>query len=173
MQRLATALAIVAAVSGGCTITRTVQRPERVEDIPALYTKHRFHMTLLHQRPEGATSAVPPTLGMVASADPGDEGPPIGDISNLRGYEVKRRGLGALEGLALGTVLGFVGGALIGLSMGSDGPCEPNDTHFACIRFDAEEKALLIGGTGAIGGHALGAIIGALVGHTDRYVFSP
>ena len=159
----------------GCTTTRTIRRPETAEEFQALVWKKRDHITLLHASPQGATSPVPEALALVPPAPlapESDASVALVDVSNLRGYEVKRRGLGALEGLGLGTLFGFMGGALIGLAMGSDRPCEPNDTHFGCIRFDASEKALLIGGAGAIGGHALGPLIGAAVGHTDRYIFS-
>jgi hypothetical protein len=172
MTRLLSAFVVGACLVAGCTTTRTIRRPETVEELQSLVWKKREHITLLYGDPEGAASSVPASLALAPQPAEGDAGAPPVDLSNLRGYEVKRRGMGALEGLGLGTLFGFIGGAVIGLAMGSDGPCEPNDTHFGCVRFGAGEKALLIGGMGAIGGHALGPLIGAGVGHTDRYVFS-
>jgi hypothetical protein len=94
---------------------------------------------------------------------------PLAGPSNVRGYELKRRGLGGFEGLAIGTLLGFVAGAVIGLAVTSDDPpCE--DPHL-CVRFASRQKALLAGGLGAALGLVIGRQIGADIGHTDRYLF--
>jgi hypothetical protein len=171
MQRLAHALALTAALLAGCTTTRYAQRPARIEEIAPLHTKARFHMTWLHVSPEGATSPVPTTLQMVPDAD--GESVPLGDLagglSNVRGYEIKRRGVGALEGLALGVVIGFIGGAVLGAAAGDDSKCDPD---YPCVRFTSSDLAFLFGGIGAFGGSLVGPVIGSLVGHTDRTLFT-
>ena len=170
MRPFISILAVGACLFAACTTTRTVRRPETAAELESMVWKKRTHITLLYGVPEGATSAVPESLATLRGAPDADAGVPLVDLSNLRGYEVKRRGVGALEGLGLGTLIGFVGGALIGLAMGSDPPCVNVD--YPCIGFTASDKALFIGGMGAIGGHAIGPLIGAVVGHTDRYVFA-
>jgi hypothetical protein len=163
-------LAVGACLFSACTTTRTIRRPETLEELESMVWKKRAHITLLQRVPEGATMPVPePLAALVVPAD--DDGAvPLVDLSNLRGYEVKRRGVGALEGLGIGTLIGFLGGALIGLAQGDSPPCVNVD--YPCFGFTAWDKAIFFGGMGGIGGHALGPIIGALIGHTDRYVFS-
>ena len=171
MRRFISILAVGACVFAGCTTTRTIRRPETADQLEAMVWKKRDHITLLYGVPEGATSAVPRSLAVLRGAPDADSGVRLVELSNVRGYEVKRRGLGALEGLGIGTILGFVGGALIGLAMGSDPSCNNSD-HHGCIDFTSSDKALFIGLAGAVAGHAIGPLIGAAVGHTDRYVFS-
>jgi len=172
MRRFISTLAVGACLIAGCTTTRTVRRPETIAELESMVWKKRTHISLLLAAPEGATLSVPePLTAFAGPPDDGDAGVPLVDLPNLRGYEVKRRGLGALEGLGIGTVIGFVAGALIGLATGDDSPCQNGD-HDPCIRFTSSDMALFIGGIGAVAGHALGPVIGAAVGHTDRYIFS-
>jgi hypothetical protein len=172
MRRFISTLAVGACLFAACTTTRTVRRPETIAELESMVWKRRTHISLLLAAPEGATLSVPePLTAFAGPPDYGDAGVPLVDLPNLRGYEVKRRGLGALEGLGIGTVIGFVAGALIGLATGDDSPCQNGD-HDPCIRFTSSDMALFIGGIGAVAGHALGPLIGAAVGHTDRYIFS-
>ena len=166
MHRLAHTLAFAAALLTGCTSTRYVPRPARIDDIPPLHTKARFHMIWLHAPPEGATSPVPTMPAIVPDADA--ESVPLGDLSNLRGYEIKRRGVGALEGLGLGVLIGLIGGVLIGASSG-DSKCAPDSE---CVGITSSDLALFFGAIGAFGGSLVGPVIGSLVGHTDRTLFT-
>lgn len=83
---------------------------------------------------------------------------------------------GAIEGGALGVLLGFGVGTVSGIMAGDDPPCveiEGNDTWdcLFVVEFTAEEKAGIRGTLLGIGGLITGAMIGALVGHkyVDRY----
>jgi len=171
MKRRASGLALAATLLAGCTTTRQIQRPQTLEQFAPRVSRNRGAITLLYERPEGARSPVPPAL--VAPAEgprAGDEGAPVLDLLNLRGYEVKRRGLGSLEGLGVGILLGALVGAAIGAGMGSDQPCNGMD---GCnLSFSGSDKALALGFVGALGGFLVGPPIGLLIGHTDRYVFT-
>ncbi len=171
MKRRASTLALAACLLAGCTVTHQIQRPQTLEQFAPTVSRNRAAITLLHERPAGATSAVPPALLAPADGprDGGDGAPPL-DLSNLRGYEVKRRGLGALEGLGLGILVGALAGAMIGLAAGDDAVC--NGTDNCPDGLPATTKAIGLGLFGALGGLLVGPPIGLLVGHTDRYVFS-
>ena len=171
MKRRASALALAATLFGGCTITHQVRRPRTIEQLAPLVSRNHAAITLLHERPEGARSAVPPALSAPAEspADGGEVAPPL-DLSNLRGYEVKRRWPGALEGLGLGILAGALVGAAIGGSIGSDPPCNGMD---GCVEgFSGSDWAVAFGVVGALAGSVIGSLTGLLAGHTDRYVFS-
>ncbi|HWJ56090.1 MAG TPA: hypothetical protein VNR90_07715, partial [Vicinamibacterales bacterium] len=142
MRRLATTFGLAAALAGGCTTTRYVQRPQAVEEIRPLYTRARFHMTLVHERPAGATSVAPTTLTLARDPMAVEGAVPLVDLSNLHGYKIKRRGLGALEGLGLGTLIGAMGGAAIGAAAGDNSMCEVDS---ACIKFRSSELAMFFG----------------------------
>jgi hypothetical protein len=171
MKRRVPGLALAAVLVVGCTFTHQVQRPRTVEQLDPIVSKNRGAITLLYQRSEGATSAVPPAPPAQVDRVPAG-GPEVSllDLSTLRGYEVKRRWPGALEGLGLGIVAGALAGAAIGSSMGSDPPCNGMD---GCVEgFAASDWALFFGSVGAFAGSVVGPLIGLLVGHTDRYLFS-
>jgi hypothetical protein len=170
MRRIISMFAVGACVAAGCTTTYTIRRPETPDQLESMVWKKREHITLLSGVPEGARLAVPESLPVLRGAPDPDAGVPLVELSNLRGYEVKRRGLGALEGLGIGTVLGFAAGAMVGLAAGGTGECHNDDG--GCVSFTASDMALFFGLLGAVAGHAVGPLIGAAVGHTDRYVFS-
>jgi hypothetical protein len=73
---------------------------------------------------------------------------------------------GALEGLGIGSLIGLVGGAVIGFADGDD-ECDPNQECF--LAFTAGEKAaitgVVFGGFGAL----IGLVAGALRGSRDVY----
>ena len=93
--------------------------------------------------------------------------------SELRGYEVRRSGMGALEGFAGGLLGGAALGAIMGYADGNDPPCMSNEL-FGClfyVRQTAAEKATIDGVLLGITGALTGTVIGALAGHTDRFLF--
>jgi len=172
MQRHIAALAIAASALGGCTTTHLIRRPDTVEQIEPLNTKARYRMTLLHERPPGATSPVLAPAAPVPNATANGEGAPLVNLSNLRGYRIKRRGQGALEGWGLGVLTGAVAGVAAGFAAGDDPQCmDTNSEGGFCIRFTAGEYAAGLGVVGALVGGLLGTLIGFAVGHTDEYIF--
>lgn len=80
--------------------------------------------------------------------------------------EIRNRGRGALEGLAMGAVAGSASGAVLSLIDGDDPPC---DNGWFCLSLTAGEKAQLFGiAFGVIGG--LGGLVkGAVKGSRDVY----
>src|SRR5262245_30755802 len=136
MRRPALAVAIAVGLQVACTTTHYIPRPANGP------------------------------LGPLLMNEPGRVSLLYVDPSAPSGYEVKRRGLGGLEGAGLGTLAGALGGALMAMAGGDDPSCED------CFALTAEEKGVLGGVLGAIGGVAIGALVGALIGHTDRYVFT-
>jgi len=164
MRSIGYFLALTAALLGGCTATHQRTRPATIdalqvqigEDATSRDTRRtdRDAVRLLYQ------SDVPPPAAAGAVA-------PLVDPSLLRGYEVKRRLPGALEGLYLGLLTGAVAGAVIGYSKGDDPACGD-----ACFQRAGEPPLAFVGGLLlGIGGGLLGAATGGLIGHTDRYVF--
>jgi hypothetical protein len=172
MQRLTAALAIAALALGGCTTTYRIRRPDTVEQIEPLHTRARYAMTLLHERPPGATSPAPPPVAPDPNATAnGEVAPPI-DLSNLRGYRIRRRGQGAFEGWGFGFLAGAVAGAALGFAGGDDPKCmNMNSEGFCLFELTAEDKAFAGGVVGALVGGLIGTVIGAAHGHTDEYVF--
>ena len=81
------------------------------------------------------------------------------NINNIETIKTRRKNsIG--KGVLIGAVSGFVVGGLIGLIDGDDPPC-PTDSWF-CMRFTAEEKALMAGVPLAVGGAVIGALIGSI-----------
>lgn len=173
MRPLLTASILVATLAG-CTVTHPIARPATSAELGALVGPKRTHIALLQQRPGGLVSLpVPPSLAPVAIPFPDDQaaaGQGV-DLASLRGYEVTRRGRGALEGLGVGIVTGFFAGAVFGAAAGDDRPC-PASSDVPCIRFSSGDLALLFGAVGAFAGAGVGALTGLLVAHTDRYTFT-
>jgi hypothetical protein len=170
MQRLTAALAIAASALGGCTTTHHIRRPDTVEQIEPLYTNARYQMTLLHERPPGATSPAPPPAAPAPNATNAAAAPPI-DLTNLRGYTIRNRGQGALEGLGYGVLFGLVVGVAAGFAAGDDPPCPMNAESGCFLIFSAEDKAIGFGVAGALLGALLGPFIGLGIGHKDEYIF--
>ncbi len=171
MQRFMAALAIAASALGACRTTHHIRRPDTVEQIEPLYTNARYRMTLLHERPPGATSTVTSSLALDPNATANRDAAPLVDLSNLRGYTIKRRGWGALQGLGLGILVGAAAGVAAGFASGDDPQC-PMSAESGCIfRFSAEDKAAGYGVAGALIVGLLGTLIGTAVGQTDEYIF--
>lgn len=80
-------------------------------------------------------------------------------------------GRGALEGMGIGALVGAGTGAVVGLAEGDDPPC--GDSDWLCFRFDATDKALILGTFGAGTGALAGLLIGAVVGSRDTYERAP
>lgn len=167
MSRVGFTLAIAAAFVG-CTATSTLPRPRSTEALQALIWETRSNVTLLYEEPEATTSPAPSLVPVPAAVD-GRTGALAAGVPNLRGIDVKRRGLGRLEGSTVGVAVGFVAGTLLGMAVMSDDP--PCDDPHLCLRVLGWEKAVFIGTLGAIAGLVLGGQIGADIGHTHRYLF--
>jgi hypothetical protein len=170
MKKLAVTTALAVFLTSACTTTRQVRRPANLADFEARMPRQRDRVTLLSARPPEATSALPPlpVAGDVAPA--AGAGVPLVDISNLRGYEVKNRAFGSLEGLGIGILVGGLVGFAIGSAFGSDGPCTNDDG--GCVMFSAADKGFVFGALGAWLGSMAGSLIGFGVGHTNRTIFS-
>lgn len=125
-------------------------------------------MTLLYGSIEGRARFEP---AWIPATDPADRarGPALVAPPDVIGYEVKRHGLGAAEGLGLGLLTGAVAGAMAGAALGSDTACTGD--HCAGIAFSSGDKALMGAAVGGCAGALLGTLIGAIVGHTNRVVF--
>ena len=72
--------------------------------------------SLLFQPTDGSADLVPLSLDLALASI--DSGGAAYDSSLLRGYEVKRTGTGALEGLGIGALTGAVAGGLVGAGLG-------------------------------------------------------
>jgi hypothetical protein len=157
-----------------CTTVHRVPRPASVAELQTMTERDvgpgaatragREAVTLLVQDAE--TSRVVSVPGPVALSAAGDGASPAVDLSRVGGYDVKRPGRGGLEGLAIGLLLGAVGGGLIGAAAGDWDDCD-----LECGGIPGETATILgavfFGGVFAI----IGLFTGAAVGHTDRYVF--
>jgi hypothetical protein len=83
-------------------------------------------------------------------------------LHDVKALEVRSHAWGAVEGLGVGLLTGAVAGAFVGYTS-EDAQC------FVC--FSAKERAVL-GGIGfGLTGALVGVVLGAIVGHVDRYEF--
>jgi hypothetical protein len=161
---------VIAASLFGCTTTQQLrQRPSGAE-LQALSDASRTGpVTLLYQHPPGSTSPAPRPPQPVGTLPSADANVPLGDLSRIRGYETKRRGRGALDGLGLGMLGGFLAGALVAATQtGEEGtPCVDH-----CGPHISDGTVMVVGGmVGAAVGGAIGLGTGAIIGHKDRYLF--
>jgi hypothetical protein len=160
--------AIAATASGGCTRTYNVARPKSAAELQlTLMANDAGVVTPIVAPQPSAPSAASSPVPWGTSLTPSGEVPTI-DMSQVGGYEVRRRGAGALEGLLIGTLGGAFVGFAIGASLGSDS-CANMDHCY--VAFSSTEKgaigAVLAGATGLV----LDTLIGAVRGHKDRYLF--
>jgi hypothetical protein len=172
MKRLATTMALASCLAGACTTTHQMRRPASGAELESMMPSQRGRVTLLG---EPSAAAPAPSFQQTVPAVVERPLPPAGaapliDVSKLRGYDVKNRGRGALEGLGLGIVFGALVGAAIGSAAGSDAPCNGRDGCYD--GFSASDKALAVGLIGALAGSVIGPLVGFATGHTNRYVFT-
>ena len=165
--------ALGAVLVGGCSTTYRQARPATVDQLRTLIDGDaiprepghfdRGRVTLLNQNGGEARSIALAPAAATGAHTAGEDFSPV-DVSDLRGVEVKRPHRGAFDGLMWGIAAGAAAGAIAGATQGDDPPGE-------LIGFTTREKvvggALLFGGAGGL----VGALIGRLLGHTDRYLF--
>ena len=173
MRRLGLVLAIGAALLGGCgTTTHQRSRPASFDQLETqigrdigtedAHPSENPAVTLLYppasERPRAA-----PALALPGPPLAGRSAAPLVDVSQIRGYQVRRRLPGAIEGL----IIGFAGGAALGAILsGSAQPDAPVGTAPPSAG-ETVAGAVLFGTLGGL----TGALIGALVGRTDLYLF--
>jgi hypothetical protein len=168
----AVALALGATLTVGCTRTYTVRRPASVGELQSSMMGHGGGVVtplLQETAPSEHPPAAPgPLVPWGTSLTPVGQVPLV-QLSAIRGYEVKRRFAGGVEGLLLGAGVGVLTGAAIGSALGSDRACMGD----GCIGFElsATDKAAIGAVFAGITGAVFGAFIGAYRGHTDRYLF--
>lgn len=197
MTRLLACFVIAAALFGGaCTSTHHMARPASVAELAAraqIDAAGGYSVAIVYPviRPLGGATPAPVSTALtregpvaryspdaVYVATPGE--PTRLLLPEVRGYAVTRRGRGALEGAVIGTVVGALAGVLFGASQGSDPApvpmCTNLDGGMICTTIgghglSAGEKAAITGVALGVTGAGVGALIGMLVGHTDRFEF--
>jgi len=178
MRHLIGPLAVAATLLAACTTIHRVPRPSTVEalhkmadrDLGAGSGVERRGLataSLLFQPTDGSADLVPVSLDLALASIDSDGA--AHDSSLLRGYEVKRTGTGALQGLAIGALTGAMAGGLIGAGLG-DWRSSSSCGNDGC---GVPGEYLMLGGALVFGvGLALvGALVGAGMRHTDRYLF--
>lgn len=197
MTRLLACCVIAAALFGGaCTSTHHMARPASVAELAARAEadaagNDSFAIVYPAIRPLGGATPAPVSTDLtregpvaryspdaVYVATPGE--PTRLLLPEVRGYAVTRRGRGALEGAVIGVAVGALAGALFGASQGSDpapvAMCTNLDGGMICTTIgghglSAGEKAAITAVGLGVTGAGVGALIGLLVGHTDRFEF--
>jgi hypothetical protein len=168
-------LALAGTLLAACTTIHRVPRPTTVEELQAMterdlaagtFATRRGLATVsvLFQPTDGSSGLVPVARDRALAMM--DSGGGAYDSSLLRGYEVKRTGTGALEGLAIGVVTGALAGGAIGAGLGDWSDCR-GECDFIPGETAMLWSALILGAATGV----VGALIGAGVRHTDRYLF--
>ena len=168
-------LALAVTLFAACTTIHRVPRPATVGELQEMTDRdlaagtfatqrHLAAVSVLFQPTDGSAELVPVPRDL-ALATMDSAGAPY-DSSLLRGYEVKRTGTGALEGLGVGVLTGVLTGAAIGAGFGDWSSCR-SECDFPPAETAMLWSALILGA--AVG--VVGALIGAGVRHTDRYLF--
>jgi hypothetical protein len=195
-RRLACFVIVGALFAGACTSTHHVARPASVAELAVRAEAdaaggHSVKIVYPAIRPLGGATPAPVSTDLTREepvaryapdalfvATPGE--PTRLLLPEVRGYAVTRRGRGALEGAVIGTVVGALAGALFGASQGSDPApvpmCMELEGGMICTTIggnglSAREKAAYTGVGLGVTGAGVGALIGMLVGHTDRFEF--
>jgi hypothetical protein len=172
MRRWGCLIAFGMFVSGGCTRTYHHRRPATIPALQATMMKHQNGIVtpLLQARVTQPPSSQP-TVDLVpwgTSLTPAGTVPLV-PLSAVRGYEVKRRFVGGVEGLLIGGGVGAFAGGFLGSLAGGGSSCE-NQDH--CVDLFSSSDIIVFGAVmGGLTSAAVGAVIGALRGHTDRYLF--
>lgn len=170
-----TPIVVLALVGQACTTTHVIGRFEAPETQAQLGT-------LMAESTVTAHVGEPPPSNLEWGYFPVVERAPAGlkieftqgeprlvASSYVRSFAVRRRGRGALDGMAMGSAGGAALGFLIGIAVHNEGDCVstgPCGTRYnpPFIIF----STVLLGLVGAL----IGAGPGALVGHTDAYVLT-
>jgi hypothetical protein len=197
MTRLTACLMIAAALFGGaCTSTHHMARPASVAELAAQVEADAAgndSVAIVYPviRPLGGATPAPVSTkltreGPVAGYSPDavyvatPREPTRLLLPEVRGYAVTRRGRGAFEGAVIGAAVGALAGTLFGASQPSDPAPVPMCTNVDGDMFctiggghglSSGEKAAITGVGLGLTGAAVGALIGWLVGHTDRFEF--
>jgi hypothetical protein len=161
----------MAAVLAACTRTYTVKRPTTVGELQMSMMRHDSGVVtpLLHVSAAPNVSPLPSAPVPWGTSLTASGQIPLVELSAIRGYEVKRRFMGGIEGLLLGAGIGAFAGAALAASQVDDSSCEGQD-H--CVDLFSGSDVIAIGAVMAgLTGAAIGALIGAARGHTDRYLF--
>jgi hypothetical protein len=187
---------MAAALFGGaCTSTHHVPRPASVAELAARARDDAGGgpVAIVYPaiRPLGGAAPAPVATTLTREAPVARYAPDAVELATaaeptrlslfeVRGYAVTRQGRGALEGALVATAAGVVIGAVLGAMQGSDPAptrmCSDYDGGSICTTIggpglSAGEKAALTGvGLGVVGA-GVGALVGLLVGHTDRFEF--
>jgi hypothetical protein len=173
MLRRGLVLASMFLLASACTRTYNVHRPATVAQLQHWMMGHDSGVVtpLLQALPAAPPPASPPPAARVpwgTELTPGGQIPLV-DLSAIRGYEVKRRFMGGVQGLLWGAGIGAFTGAALAASQVEDSSCMGQD-H--CVDLFSGSDIIAFGAilAGLTGG-AVGALIGAYRGHTDRYLF--
>jgi hypothetical protein len=172
MRAVSLSLIVTALFAASCTRTHNVKRPATVAELQlSMMRRDSGVVTPIVQAPATppAASPLPPAPVAWGTELTADGQIPLVDLSAIRGYEVKRRFVGGVEGLLIGAGIGAFTGAALAASQVEDSSCDGQD-HCVDLFSEADIiafSAILAGLTGA----AVGALVGAFRGHTDRYVW--
>ena len=175
------AIVVATVLGAGCVTTHHVTRPPTPDGLQLAIDTSGGPVTLLCQPAQHLPGRAPITYDALPVAIR-PEGiwvasrtyaPHLLQLGDLRGFTVRRRGLGWWEGLGIGVLAGVAGGALAGYAQGDDPPCSRSPQCIFEPRFTAGEKATIGGIFGGVLGGIAGGLVGLVVGHTERYVFTP
>jgi hypothetical protein len=195
-RRLAGFVVAAALFGGACTSTHHMARPVSVAELAVRAETdaaggHSVAIVYPAIRPLGGATPAPVSPDLTREGSVARYAPDAvyveaaGEATRLslpevRGYAVTRRGRGALEGAIIGTAVGALSGILFGAMQGSDPGAVPMCTDIdggtICTtmgghNLSAGQKAAVTGIALGVTGAGVGALIGMLVGHTDRFEF--
>ncbi len=163
---------LVALVGLGCATTVAAARPvsdERAAELNELIDGRKARITLARSGEASARSAKDVTIGPLTTEwleqipSAAEWKPRSAQTSNLQRIQIRRRGLGALEGLAFGIALGALAGAAFGASLPS------HQEGLGALYFTSPAAFGALVGAGA--GGLLGPLIGAAIGHRTTIEF--
>jgi hypothetical protein len=103
--------------------------------------------------------------GVLVWLDEDGQEVPARDVERV---ERVSRARGFVQGLGIGALTGIGVGIAAGLADGDDPPCDDDDGWF-CLRFDADEKAVMGGAFFGGVGFVVGGLVGLIAGSTDVY----
>ena len=178
MRHLMGPLAVASTLLAACTTIHRVPRPATVQELQEMTDRDLgagsgvarrglATASVLFQPTDGSAYLVPVSVDLALAAI--DSGGAAYDSSLLRGYEVKRTGTGALEGLGIGFLTGAVVGGLLGAGVGDWSSCREDRGGDCGVpgEYTTLGGAVIFGVPLAL----VGALVGAGLRHTDRYLF--